>query len=187
MTIGHRGSGYRSEIYQVYNSDKIQGVIGERIDLQPKGSVKLPEGAMMLYRSAVDVHMQLPPDELSISLNLLTSAKSNSQVPQYYVDTSTSRIIGFPEVNAASKRLTLLKLAGLIGNQNTLDLLDRVLEKSECFRTRVGAAQACIEMQASDANAVERVKSRLGFDPARFDVDVGAGFGMNIEAARRIA
>lgn len=186
LTIGHRGSGYRSELYEVENPESIQGVVGERINMRPKGSVMLPEGTMMLYRSAVDVHTQLPPDELSISLNLLTAAKSNNRVPQYYVDTTTSRIIGFPEVNAASKRLTLLKLAGIVGNQNTLDLLDHVLEKSECFRTRIGAAQACIEMQASDANAVERVKSRLGLDPTHVDVDIGAGFGMNIEAARRI-
>lgn len=174
LTVGYFGPGYRSKIYEA-DPNKVEGYLGERVVLKFLEDTTLPLGKMMIYRRGLDVHTQLPPEGLSISLNLLMASNANAGVTQYYVDTETSRIIGFPEVNASSKRLTLLELAGCIGDWNTVDLLDSVVRTSPCFRTRVSAARAVIGLLPE--TEIEAYQDRLPFNPREIDVSAGEGGG----------
>jgi hypothetical protein len=172
LTVGYSGPGYRSKIYEV-DPDSVSGYIGESVKVQFLEDTVLPKGKMMIYRRGIDVHTQLPPEDISVSLNLLMAAPSNSSVVQYYVDTQTGVIIGFPEVNTSSKRLTLLSLAKALGDENTVDLLDQVVKTSQCFRTRVGAANAILGLLPA-TEAITYTGS-LPFDPSVVDVSIGQG------------
>ena len=174
LTIGYFGPGYRSEIYEA-DPSKVEGYMGESVELKFLEDTTLPVGKMMIYRRGWDVHTQLPPEGLSISLNLLMASSGNNAVTQYYVDTETGKIIGFPDVNTSSKRLTLLDLAGCIGDLNTVDLLDRVVQTSTCFRTRVSAARAILGLLPEHES--EAYLDRLPFNPRELDVSVGEGRG----------
>lgn len=183
LTVGYLGAGYGSRIYEV-DPVGVQGHIGEKVSLTFLEQTRLPRGKGMIYRSGLDVHTQLPPDELSISLNLLVSSPRNSSTPQYYVDVCSGTIIGFPEVNGASKRLTLLTLAKRIGNDNTIDVLNGILKTTDCFRTRIGAASAIKSLlPPSDVDAF---LGSLPFAPDSIDVSIGAGLGRDESYGRSV-
>ncbi|MDC8786937.1 hypothetical protein [Roseateles koreensis] len=119
-----------------------------------------------------------------MSLNLLVSIPENFLPPQFYIDEDSLKIILFPEVNTASKRLTLLKLASLIGNINTLDLLTETISGTNCFRTKVGAAKAAMALMPIESH--DSFKGSLGFDPTSLDVSIASGYGREQTIPRQI-
>lgn len=70
LTAGHFGPGYRSRAY-TYKRDGVTGVLGEQVELRSEGIFELPTGKIALYRAKEDVHFQLPPESISVSLNLI--------------------------------------------------------------------------------------------------------------------
>ena len=70
LTAGYFGPGYVSDYYD-YDPEAVDGRLGEPLNLSFAGRSQLGEGKMMLYRAHRDIHSQLPPERLSVSLNIL--------------------------------------------------------------------------------------------------------------------
>ncbi len=125
LTCGFYGSGYRTVIYQ-YDNDKVAGYIGEKVDLEFLEDTGFPEGKLMYYHASKDVHTQYPPDELSISTNLILPRQGKPKL-QYFFDIEKQTIIG--HVNELSQRIPILKTVAALGDENSVDLLLRIAQQ----------------------------------------------------------
>lgn len=139
LTVTHLGPGYETEIYE-YDYARTEGHIGEHVELQFLQKTRFTTGSVMLYRASQDVHVQYPPEELTITLNLMLES-GESPRDQYHFDLNSRTIsaVGDP---GASGRLSLLRLAAMMGNQESEHLLDRIAAGHACRQTRLAAFES---------------------------------------------
>lgn len=138
LTVTHLGPGYETEIYE-YDYDKTEGYVGEPVDLQFLQKTKFTTGSVMLYRGSRDAHVQYPPSELTITLNLMVESRTRRD--QYHFDLATRTISSVGDPGAVG-RVSLLTLAGLMGDGNSEDLLDQIATTHPCRQTRLAAFQS---------------------------------------------
>jgi hypothetical protein len=175
LTVGYLGPGYWSDYYE-YDYGEVTGFVAERVALRFVERSRLAQGKVMLYRRFRDVHSQLPPDSLSVSLNVLARSDRSDFCDQYRFDLERCEVAGL--VNTSSLE-ALIKLAVHLGGGNGRDLADAFAAGHPCERIRFAAieAQASIEPRMDMRIAVyERAARRPGF--------VGA---MAARKARRLA
>ena len=144
LICGLYGEGYRTVIYE-YDHEKVTGCIGEKVDLRFLEDTGLPQGKLMYYFACKDVHTQYPPNELSISANLILPRPGHTKL-QYFFDVEKQTIIG--HVNELSLRAPILQTVAALGDGNSIDLLLRIAEQHHCFRTRSMAWSTLLKMQA---------------------------------------
>lgn len=149
MTVTHLGPGYETEIYE-YDYQRTEGFVGEPVDLQFLQKTRFTTGSVMLYRASQDVHVQYPPEELTITLNLMLRGAEFPR-DQYHFDLTSRTISAVSDPNA-SGRLSLLRLAAAIGNQDSAELLDRIATEHACRQTRLAAFES-LSMRRPDAAA----------------------------------
>lgn len=150
MTVNYLGPGYETEIYE-YDFDKVEGYVGEVVELRFLEKVKFGTGTVMLYRANRDIHVQYAPTELTITLNLMVSLPEVRMRDQYYFDLATRTITAYPPELAASRRASLLSLAGYLGDGDTQQLLSDLASRHPCRRTRLTALEARCRQQPADA------------------------------------
>lgn len=85
LTIGYLGPGYVSDHWEV-DPEAVGGRHAEPLDLTFTGRSTLGEGQMLLYRAHRDIHRQLPPESLSVSLNIMDEGDHVPWRDQYIVD-----------------------------------------------------------------------------------------------------
>lgn len=85
LTCGHAGPGYWSDEWEL--TAPHAGLPGEAAALAPLGRHRLAPGDVRLYRAHVDVHAQVPPAALSVSVNLLMRDDAAPWLGQYRYDT----------------------------------------------------------------------------------------------------
>jgi hypothetical protein len=85
LTTGYFGPGYRSDDYD-YDPEAVDGRLGEPLNLKFVERSQLDEGKLMLYRAHRDIHSQLPPESLSVSLNIMDEGDHVPWRDQYIVD-----------------------------------------------------------------------------------------------------
>lgn len=118
LTIGYLGNGYRTETYQ-YDFDATSGEIGEQVEIKNKEIYRLTEGSAIFLKANQDIHVQYPPEEICMSLNLIqTSNKSNKQ---YLFDLEKSEIT--QHVNSTVVE-TFKDIAAIVGNDETFQILN---------------------------------------------------------------
>lgn len=91
LTSGYLGPGYRSDYYE-YHYEGVSGYPGERVDLNFIERSALHEGKMMLYRAHRDIHSQLPPESLSVSLNVMHVDPAQHWFDQYGFDLENMKV-----------------------------------------------------------------------------------------------
>ena len=91
LTVGYQGPGYWSDYYE-YDVDAVVGVPGEHAGLRFIERSRLNEGKVLLYRARRDVHVQLPPDSLSVSLNILAFDRAQPWLDQFRFDVAAGTI-----------------------------------------------------------------------------------------------
>jgi hypothetical protein len=138
VTVGHIGPGYWSDYYE-YDYERTIGYVGEKVDLRFVERTRLAEGKVLLYRRHRDVHDQLPPDSLSVSLNILAITPGSSFRDQYLFDVEQSRIKGHVNRNSLE---ALLLIAGHIGGENGRDLVHDFAARHPSERIRFAAIKA---------------------------------------------
>ncbi|MBO9826922.1 hypothetical protein J7373_01515 [Xanthomonas sp. A2111] len=141
LTVGYFGAGYSTEIFD-YDPKKITGYIGEKVDITPLEKTTLPKGKVMFYRMRRDIHIQHPPEELSISLNLMIISPESQHTEQYFFDTNAGVISGIPEAAYVYRHASLATLLGEVGNETSLPLLHSLLENQPNRRVRISALQS---------------------------------------------
>ena len=138
LTVGYLGPGYWSDYYE-YDYDRVVGCPGEEVDLRFVERSCLSPGKVMLYRKHRDVHSQMPPDSLSVSLNILASSAASEFQEQYSFDLASSRVAGLVNSSALEP---LVRLAGIFGGGNGQDLVEDFAERHPSDRIRFAAWRA---------------------------------------------
>lgn len=153
MTVSYHGPGYITEIYEC-DFERVQGYVGEKVDLRFVERVHFTKGMVMLYRASADVHTQLPPDDLAITLNLMIASPEMSVRDQYFFDAALGIIIDYPGELDSSRRVSMLKMAGQVGNGETQQLLEDLSRAHPCRRTRLAASDSLVQLNPADAARV---------------------------------
>lgn len=61
----------------------MEGVEGEKVNLDYLGTTTLPVGKVMYYYGSKDAHIQYPPDDITVTLNLVLSKHNTTKNRQY--------------------------------------------------------------------------------------------------------
>ncbi|MFN3388850.1 MAG: transposase [Allosphingosinicella sp.] len=143
LTVGYLGPGYWSDYYE-YEYEDVLGYTGEKVDLRFVERSRLSPGKVMLYRKLRDIHRQLPPDSLSVSLNILAISGVNDHFDQYRFDIERSEVSGIINQSALEN---LVALAARYGGEEGLDLIQSFAKRHPSERIRFAAlkAQAALE------------------------------------------
>ena len=158
LTTGYWGPGYVSDYYD-YDAEAIDGRLGEPLNLRFVERSSLSEGTMMLYRAHRDIHSQLPPESLSVSLNIMDEGEHVPWRDQYIVDLG-QRTDGRGTI-ARRPTLTsgemLLRCAVHL-TDNGKDIADHFAKAHPVPRVRANAiaALAAVEEGAGRAEVLER-------------------------------
>lgn len=158
-TFGYLGPGYRTDIYE-YDRSKVAGIAGEPVDLSFLETTTLEPGKLLVFRSGKDVHTQYSPPEFSISLNMICRDPRELCQPQYFFDTQESRITGHVN-NAVTGRISLLRFAKYLGNEETVGLLEHVRARQDQPLLRAAIYDALLHLAGPEE------QKRLSFDLAR--------------------
>lgn len=157
MTVTHLGPGYETEIYE-YDYDRVEGYVGESVDLRFLQKTRFTTGTVMLYRASRDAHVQHAPEDLTVTLNLMVGAQGALQ-DQYQFDLASRTILAVGDARAAG-RMALINLAASIGDGETIGLLHDVAAKHPCRQTRLSAFNALSEKIPAEAASVWRQAAR---------------------------
>lgn len=146
LTTGYFGPGYVSDYYD-YDADSIDGCIGEPLNLRFVERSQLGEGRMMLYRAHRDVHSQLPPASLSVSLNIMAEGEHVSWRDQYIVDLDRGTIAKRPTLSPSEM---LLRCAVHL-TDNGRDVAEHFAKAHPVPRVRANAIAALAAREEGEA------------------------------------
>ena len=119
LTVGYFGPGYWSDYYE-YEYGDVVGYPGEEVKLRFVEKSRLEEGKVMLYRAHRDVHLQLPADEMSVSINIVETSHSSVFRDQYRFDVANRKIDG---ILTRTSLEPMLSLAAHFGGEEGMDLI----------------------------------------------------------------
>lgn len=147
LTYGYLGPGYWSDYFE-YDVGALAGVPGEDARLRFVERARLEPGRLMLYRMRRDIHVQLPPDAFSVSLNILGIDPRQPWLDQFRFDIARGTIAAGLTCTAAE---ALLTAAVHIGNGR--DLAATFARSHPCERMRVTALGALAAATPEDETA----------------------------------
>lgn len=169
LTVGYCGPGYASDYYE-YDYEAVAGYPGEPAGLRFVERATLSPGKLMQYRRHVDVHNQLPPESLSVSLNVIRVDPAQGWFDQYGFDLASGTVARWLNANAAE---AFLRVAVASGAPNALDYADWVGSHHPSERLRLASYEAragqCRNADETDAlwRAGELSGSRMVAGAAR--------------------
>lgn len=103
------GGGYETTICSWKNVDTRLQEGDEAVITEPK-NIFVEPGGVYLYEKFTDVHIQIPPKDLTVTLNLMLTKEETLQHPQFVFDLDNRRIHSLPEYSALAKQAALLRL-----------------------------------------------------------------------------
>lgn len=162
LTVNYLGPGYETAIYE-YDYESVKGFPGEAVDLRFLEKLRFGQNVVMLYRASRDVHIQYPPEELTITLNLMVSPPEIRLRDQFYFDIGRRQISDYAPDTDASQRANLMKLAAALGDETTEGLLRELALHHTCRRTRLAAFEALCQRRPTEAAGTWETACR---DPA---------------------
>lgn len=162
MTANHFGPGYVTDIYE-YDNSLVTGYLGEAVDLRFLERLTLARGTVLLYRASTDIHVQYPPRELSITVNLMVHRNDIVDRDQYYFDVDRKVLIGYPAESQSSLTASIIELAGRVGDENTVGLLQDLAKRHPSARARMKCYEALVNLCPPEA---ERLWTQATGDPA---------------------
>ncbi|MDP5280554.1 transposase [Sphingomonas sp. DG1-23] len=148
LTYGYLGPGYWSDYFE-YEGNSLAGVPGEDGRLRFVERARLAPGKLMLYRMRRDIHVQLPPDSFSVSLNILGADPAQPWLDQYRFDIGRGVIAEGLTCTGAE---ALLAVAVHIANG--ADLAASFARTHPCERMRVTALDALASARPDAADAI---------------------------------
>jgi hypothetical protein len=137
LTAGYWGPGYVSDYYD-YDAERVDGRLGEALNLTFVERSALSEGRMMLYRAHRDIHSQFPPERLSISLNIMDEGEHVPWRDQYIVDLKCGTIAKRPTLTSGEM---LLRCAVHL-TDNGKDVAEQLARMHPVPRVRASAIAA---------------------------------------------
>ncbi|WP_187695310.1 hypothetical protein [Qipengyuania marisflavi] len=129
------------------------GYRGEQADLRFVERSALGEGKLMLYRAHTDIHSQLPPESLSVSLNIMHIDPAQGWFDQYGFDLDAKTVTGI--LNPTSTEAFLRCAVGL-GGHEARDLAEHFGSHHPSDRLRLASFEAR-SLLAPDADARDAI------------------------------
>jgi hypothetical protein len=148
LTLGYFGPGYWSDYYE-YDYDAVAGAVGEPAGLRFVERSRLEPGKLMHYRAHRDVHSQLPPDALSVSLNVMHAGGAQGWLDQYKFDVGRNEIAGVLGPGASE---VFLRIAVGLGGAEAFDVAETFARSHPSERMRLTA----LEAQAGVIDPIQR-------------------------------
>jgi hypothetical protein len=170
LTVGYFGPGYWSDYYE-YEYGEVVGFPGEAVNLRFVEKSRLEPGKVMLYRAHRDVHLQLPADEMSVSINIVETSHSSVFRDQYRFDVEEGTVDG---ILTRTSLEPMLALAAYYGGGEGMDLIAEFAARHPSDRIRWCALRA-------QAAAAPTFDGRL----ATFAAAIGGGSRLVDAMARR--
>jgi hypothetical protein len=160
LTVGYCGPGYESDYYE-YDYAHVAGYPGEDAGLRFVERATLSPGKLMLYRRHLDVHSQLPPESLSVSLNVMRLDPAQGWFDQYGFDLERGTVARLLNPLASD---AFLRVAVASGAANALDFAEWVGAAHPSDRMRLASFAARAEMcgDPAEADAVWRAGELSG-------------------------
>jgi hypothetical protein len=152
LTVGYLGPGYRTSIYE-YDSMIVEGFPGERVELKFLERTSLPVGKIMLYRASRDIHTQEPPEDFSMSLNLLIVSPSVRNSNQYTFNIEKGEIHGYVP-NASGGRVMLVEMAKYVGDGRTVSLIESICRRHPVPRLRWAAYNSLATLEKGSSEQI---------------------------------
>ncbi len=151
LTVGYLGPGYHSDYYE-YDYSSVAGYPGEHAGLRFIERSTLCRGKLILYRAHRDVHSQIPPASLSVSINIMNVDPMRIWRNQYGFDLEKGEIAQVLSPNATE---VFLRVAVASENANALDLAEQFGRHHPSDRMRQASYEArallCKDAGARDA------------------------------------
>ena len=169
LTSGYLGPGYRSDYYE-YDYETVSGFAGEQPEIRFVERSALAEGKLQLYRAHVDIHSQIPPEALSVSLNVMHVDPAQAWYDQYGFDLEEGRITRVLSPNSTE---VFLRTAVATGLPDALDLAEQFGRYHPSDRLRLASFEAramlCVDDAGRDAlwSSAETCGSRMVSETAR--------------------
>ena len=138
LTSGYVGPGYKSDYYE-YDYAQVAGYPGEKPPLRFIERSALSEGKIMLYRPHKDIHSQLPPDSMSVSLNVMHVNHSQNWFDQYGFDLETGEVTKILSPNSTE---VFLRASVATGHADALDLAENFGASHPSDRMRLASFEA---------------------------------------------
>lgn len=138
LTVGYFGLGYASDYYE-YDFERVAGVVGEKAGLRFVERATLTPGKLLHYRAHRDVHAQLPPQSLSVSLNIMHASGAQGWLDQYSFDVEADTIASV--ISHGGSEIFLRTAVGL-GGEEALDLAETFSRSHISERMRLVALEA---------------------------------------------
>jgi len=151
LTAGYFGPGYISDYYD-YDPETVDGRLGEPLDLKFAERSQLDEGKMLLYRAHRDIHSQLPPESLSVSLNIMDEGEHVPWRDQYIVDLEHGTIAKRPTLTSSEM---LLRCAVHL-TENGRDVAEQFAKAHPVPRVRANAIGALAAVSVEPGAVLER-------------------------------
>ncbi|WNF10518.1 hypothetical protein RKE57_21130 [Stenotrophomonas geniculata] len=127
LTIGLLGDGYETDIFD-YDYDSCLGYPGEKVHCSDVQRYKLHQGSSLFMIRGKTIHRQLPPETVSVSLNLMSQTPDSVNARQYgFVE----RPGGGLEISSVHYETTqnpgasenIINICGSFANDQTKDIL----------------------------------------------------------------
>ncbi|MDT8759781.1 transposase [Sphingomonas psychrotolerans] len=151
LTVGYWGPGYKSRYYE-FDYEDVEGYTGEALKLREVSFKSLEPDSVMLYRAHHDIHSQLPPDKLSISVNIMDSAPQHHYKDQYMFNGDAERIA---VVLSSRCSPTLFEVAASFGDPEIQEALVFISKRHQSDYTRACALRSALR---AETDAIEREK-----------------------------
>jgi hypothetical protein len=121
MTAGYAGPGYQTEIFE-YDGLKRAPKLGEKVDVRFLENTSLHEGKIMVYRASRDIHIQHPPTDFTISLNMILAKPDEASRRQCLFDPRSWEVTSQP-TGAPVALDQLFRIALLAGGERGATLV----------------------------------------------------------------
>lgn len=138
LTSGYLGPGYRSDYYE-YDYESVAGYVGEQPNLRFVERGQLHPGSLMLYRAHLDIHSQIPPESLSVSLNVMHVDPAQHWYDQYGFDLQEGAITRVLSPNSTE---AFLRVAVATGHEGAIDLAEQLGRNHPSDRLRLASYEA---------------------------------------------
>ena len=138
LTAGYFGPGYGSDYFE-YDYESVAGWRGETAELRFVERSHLSQGKLMLYRANRDVHSQLPPSSMSVSINIMHIDPAQGWYDQYGFDLDSNAVTGV--LNPTSTECFLRCAVGL-GSEQAVDFASWAGRAHPSDRLRLASFEA---------------------------------------------
>ena len=156
LTVGWFGPGYVTDIYE-YDFESVSGFDGEETELRFLERTSLCDGKIMLFREGRDVHVQYPPNEISVSLNLLVRTPLTAIREQFIFDIGNRRIATMATGSDVARTVLAVRFTAVLGDKSSMEVLCRLAHESMSGRVRASAFEAMLAIEPTVKDEVVRL------------------------------